>query len=113
VSPYLNLLRGGDPGINYYGLVRPQVAFGKAFQTLGDNVVAIETNTANSTPQTGHRSSFMTQGQYFMNNSVSPFRQGGQQRLPVAGQGNQQGSQVGGQQGGQPGGQPPPRPTGR
>jgi hypothetical protein len=25
VSPYLNLLNRGNPAINYYGLVRPQV----------------------------------------------------------------------------------------
>ncbi len=29
-SPYLNLLRGGDPVLNYYGLVRPEQEFRKA-----------------------------------------------------------------------------------
>jgi hypothetical protein len=33
-SPYLNLLRGGNPAINYYGLVRPQQNFQTAIQTL-------------------------------------------------------------------------------
>jgi hypothetical protein len=33
VSPYLNLLRGGAPaGVNYYGLVRPQMYFQNSIQ---------------------------------------------------------------------------------
>jgi hypothetical protein len=34
VSPYLNLFRGGNPGINYYGLVRPQVQAQQNLQQL-------------------------------------------------------------------------------
>src|SRR6266542_4675512 len=88
VSPYLNINRGGDPAINYYGLVRPQVAFNKAFQTLGDNVVALESAT-NQPSQTGQRSSFMTQSRYFMNNGAAPMRQGGQFTGQLGGQAQQ------------------------
>lgn len=66
VSPYLNILRGGDPAINYYGLVRPQIAFGKAFQTLGNEVSTLESQ-AGQPSQTGNRSSFMNHSRYFMN----------------------------------------------
>ncbi|MCC7421898.1 MAG: hypothetical protein IT428_16595 [Planctomycetaceae bacterium] len=34
VSPYINLLRSGDPTLNYYGNVRPQVRF----QTMDDDL---------------------------------------------------------------------------
>jgi hypothetical protein len=71
VSPYLNIIRGGDPAINYYGLVRPQVAFAKAFQAVDNSVVALQADV-NQPSQTGQRSSFMTQSRYFMNNSAPP-----------------------------------------
>ena len=75
VSPYLNIMRGGDPAINYYGLVRPQVAFSRAFQALDNNVVALQADV-NQPSQTGQRSSFMTQGRYFMNTGTGgPARQ--------------------------------------
>lgn len=34
VSPYVNLLRGGGAGLNYYGLVRPEQQVGQALQQL-------------------------------------------------------------------------------
>lgn len=34
VSPYLNLNRGGNQAINYYGLVRPQVEGTQALQSI-------------------------------------------------------------------------------
>jgi hypothetical protein len=75
VSPYLNLLQSGNPAINYYGLVRPQFAYDRAIQNLGNNVNALGANVnnldANQTSQTGHRSSFMTQSQYFMTNGAA------------------------------------------
>ena len=67
LSPYLNLNRGGNPAINYYGLVRPQIAAQQAFQTIGSNIVTLE-NSLNLPSQTGIRSSFMTHNRYFMNN---------------------------------------------
>lgn len=81
ISPYLNLVRGGSPAINYYGLVRPQVAAARAIETLGNEFQSLE-STANQPSQTGHRSSFMTQSQYFMNTNVA--RPGG---TPAGGQG--------------------------
>ena len=90
VSPYLNLQRGGDPAINYYGLVRPQVAAARAFATLGNdyNALANTVNQSNQLVQTGHASSFMTQGRY--------FNTGGSRPAPATG------GQTGGQAGGQP-----------
>ena len=89
VSPYLNILRGGDPAINYYGLVRPQVAFGKAFQSLGNDVTALE-SAPNALSQTGNRSSFMTHSRYFMNNGAGggrPASQPAQQQRPPSSRG--------------------------
>lgn len=34
VSPYVNLLRGGGTGLNYYGIVRPEQQFGASIQQL-------------------------------------------------------------------------------
>jgi hypothetical protein len=71
VSPYINLTRGGNPALNYYGLVRPQTATNTALQSLGSGLNAVG-STINSTvqgpPQTGNRSSFMTHRRFFMNN---------------------------------------------
>jgi hypothetical protein len=33
-SPYLNLNRGGDPAVNYFGIVRPQMETNRAFQQI-------------------------------------------------------------------------------
>jgi len=74
ISPYLNLARGGNPAINYYGLVRPQIAAAQAFQTLGSNIVDLETSIANQPVQTGVRASFMTHKGYFMNNGSGAAR---------------------------------------
>jgi hypothetical protein len=86
VSPYLNLNRGGNPAINYYGLVRPQVAAANAIATLGADFNALEASTGQLV-QTGNRSSFMTQGRYFMNNGaarpgIQPGGQAGSQPSP-------------------------------
>jgi hypothetical protein len=71
VSPYINLANGGDAGINYYGLVRPQVAFNQAIRNLNANVSNLEAEQNDSALQTGKRSSFMTQRRYFMTNGSS------------------------------------------
>jgi hypothetical protein len=71
VSPYLNLLNQGDPAINYYGLVKPQFAYNRALQNLGNELNYLETTPqgGNLPPsQTGIRATFMTQYRYFMNN---------------------------------------------
>ena len=81
VSPYLNLLNRGNPGINYYGIVRPQIQANQQFQTLqyGLARTTAEAEAANATatapapgqlPDTGHATGFMTYTKYF--NTVSP-----------------------------------------
>ncbi len=73
LSPYLNLDRPGNPGINYYGLVRPQFQVQGALQKLSNSVNSLESNQAPAQDiplQTGHASSFMTQSKYFMTNAA-------------------------------------------
>ncbi len=80
ISPYLNLANSGDPAVNYYGLVRPQVAYNRAIQNLNSDLNYLESSSTNDSPsQTGHRSSFMTQGGYFMNNGAAPKSSGNNQ----------------------------------
>jgi hypothetical protein len=74
VSPYINLNRGGNPAINYYGLVRPQFAANSALQSFGADLHTLSLspgtmgNANQRFSQTGNRSSFMTHTRYFMNN---------------------------------------------
>ena len=75
-SPYLNLLRSGNsPGVNYYGLVRPQMQFREAIQNLSNQVdqnqeaIGNLAATGNALPSTGHPTQFMNLGGYFMSNS--------------------------------------------
>jgi hypothetical protein len=76
ISPWLNLTRGGNQGVNYYGLVRPQFNFQNADRQLGQEVNVAQ-QTANQAltqpgvidlnlPATGHRAGFQTQRRYFM-----------------------------------------------
>ncbi len=74
LNPYLNLLNRGNPAINYYGIVRPQIEQGQQLQVLqyGLNRTAAEVNaaeTAATTPgplaPTGHTVGFMTYTRYF------------------------------------------------
>jgi len=70
VSPYINLLRGNSPVLDYYGIVRPEVDYQQANARLETSLNQLETQfrnqqrlpqTANSmlTP-TGRPSAFMT-----------------------------------------------------
>lgn len=75
-SPYLNLLRGGSPAINYYGLVRPEIQFRQGLQNLAGNVAqnaqdigTLEAGVGGVSP-TGHPTMFMNYGSYFMNGSA-------------------------------------------
>lgn len=78
VSPYLNLLNTGDPGINYFGLVRPQVAFRGAIRSLEGEVQQLENrDPRDATFQTGHASSFQTQSRFFMTNGSRATGGGG------------------------------------
>jgi len=68
ISPYLNLTTNVDPAVAYYGLVRPQIAFGKAIKNIEGDIDTLENKGPS---QTGHSTSFMTQGRYFMTNGAS------------------------------------------
>jgi hypothetical protein len=80
VSPYLNLLNRGNPAINYYGIVRPQMQQTQQLQMLqfGLTRTAEEATAAltqpttapGALPDTGHTAGFMTYTRYF--NTVNP-----------------------------------------
>jgi hypothetical protein len=71
-SPYLNLLRPGNPTFtNYYGLVRPEVAFRAGFQTVEQQNVANQEaltalETGANTVATGHKTRFLNTSGYFL-----------------------------------------------
>jgi hypothetical protein len=73
VSPYLNLLRQGTaPGINYYGLVRPEIDFRTGIQQLGAQGIANQQaiNALQNTTgalTTGHAFGFQNHQGYFQN----------------------------------------------
>ena len=74
-SPYLNLLRNGTPaGVNYYGLVRPQIEFRNAMQNLQGQVNMnqqmigqMQSQQNQQMGDTGHATMFMNLNGYFMN----------------------------------------------
>jgi hypothetical protein len=69
VSPYLNIVRQGNPALNYYNLVRPEFEFRNAYQGLQQQVTrqttAIDQMDASLLPATGHSTSFMNYSHYF------------------------------------------------
>ncbi len=78
-SPYLNLARRDVPvGINYYGLVRPQVAAQNGLQALQQQLgqtqrllATAPSPAANEVlPVTGQQVTFLNTGGYFMNANV-------------------------------------------
>jgi hypothetical protein len=67
-SPYLNLVRPGSPGMNYYGLVRPEVEFRNNLQQLQRNTTRLQSQLSQATGgdlATGHPSAFMYYGGYY------------------------------------------------
>ena len=71
-SPYLNLARRGNPAINYYGLVRPEVDTRNAFQSLGQQLSQVRQDVATvdatgnfPLPATGYPQRFFDTGPYF------------------------------------------------
>jgi hypothetical protein len=72
-SPYLNLLRQGNPTYaNYYGLVRPEVDLRAAAAGLQQQVAANQQGIANlqTAPgllTTGHATRFLSTSGYFLN----------------------------------------------
>lgn len=76
-SPYLNLLRNGNPTFqNYYGLVRPQIQANQSIQSLQGQlqttnslIASNATGTDGSTlPVTGQTFGYMNHRGYFLNN---------------------------------------------
>lgn len=79
VSPYLNLLRGGNAAVNYYGIVRPQNEFRAAGNVFANNTQrmqsqlnqqsrALEQSEISQLRPTGHTASFNTHARYFFTN---------------------------------------------
>jgi hypothetical protein len=71
VSPYINLLRAGNPtAVNYYGIVRPQLQYNSSIQQLqqqtASNRAALgEVEAAVGVPATGHSTAFLNYSHYF------------------------------------------------
>ena len=75
VSPYLNLARPGNPGINYFGLVKPQIDVNRQLQQLQQQQQLQQTQLGMGFPQedgslapyaiTGHATSFFNYGHYY------------------------------------------------
>jgi hypothetical protein len=92
ISPFVNMLRPGNPAVNYYGLVQPQIQANQQFGQLQQqtqqlargqaSLVAPPTNQA-QTP-TGHATGFMQHGHYFMTTGIG--RQGNNQTAAALGQ---------------------------
>jgi len=74
VSPYINLLRGGSSGgVNYYGLVRPEIEFRSGIQRNQQQIAASQqsySELAAGMSTTGHPTRYMTHWNYFLNNGV-------------------------------------------
>jgi len=71
LSPYLNLVRGGNPAVNYYGLVRPQVDSRNAIQQLQQQSSAAPANsglTTDGLANSGHPVQFMNFSHYYSGN---------------------------------------------
>lgn len=101
-SPYLNLNRSGNsPGVNLYGIVRPQFAARAEFQSLEQQAAANRQGIADlgtpptALPTTGHPIAFLNTGGYFMNLNPGQGQGGGlgggQSGFSFGGQGLMQG----------------------
>lgn len=66
VSPYLNLFRGGPPGINYYADVLPKIDTQRYIQQQELLTAQQQAHPASVTTATGHPTRFMSYSQYFM-----------------------------------------------
>jgi hypothetical protein len=73
ISPYINLLRGGDQALNYYGLVRPEfraLDTAAALQQQVDDNRAGLTGRSTTLPATGHSATFLNYRGYFLTMGV-------------------------------------------
>ncbi|MCI0700963.1 MAG: hypothetical protein L0241_07765 [Planctomycetia bacterium] len=72
-SPYLNLVRrDASPAINYYGIVRPQIAAYNAIQSTQQQLSQLrqaeaQVDIVTGLPVTGQPSYFLNTGGYFLN----------------------------------------------
>jgi hypothetical protein len=71
VSPYINLLRQGNPTyLNYYGLVQPQFDAINGLQGLQQQINplqnAVQGGQAGGLPATGHTATFLNSRRYFL-----------------------------------------------
>jgi hypothetical protein len=92
LSPYLNMLRGGDPAANYYLGVIPEIDRRTNYARVRNNILNIEQqiedqqavpgSPALTAPlkSTGHPAVFLNTSGYFPG---TPIRPGGQQQLPM------------------------------
>ena len=67
-SPYLNLARPGNAGINYYGLVRPQMEVRNDLLQLQRNTTRLQTDLTQATGAdlaTGHPAGYMYFGGFY------------------------------------------------
>ena|SRR5438067_1577611 len=66
-SPYLNLARPGNAGVNYYGLVRPQVEVRNDLQQLQRNTTRLQADVTQmgGDLSTGHAAGFMYFGGFY------------------------------------------------
>lgn len=75
VSPFLNINRGGNPAINYFGIVQPQMQTIQQLQALqmqqaqmlqlGMGMGPIDPAAAGAAPATGMHPTFFNYGHYF------------------------------------------------
>jgi hypothetical protein len=81
VSPYLNLVRGGSPGINYYGLIRPQQQLQMGLQNVQAALIneqqfaGAQEALATQPVITGNYATYQTQNRYFMTRGGGGFGQ--------------------------------------
>ena len=82
---YLNLTRGGNPAVNYYGIVRPNAFNQNALVTMQQDYNSLTQSStqsdSNSVRATGHAATFMNFGHYYPRlnpgGGGSPGRSGG------------------------------------
>jgi hypothetical protein len=74
VSPFVNLANGGNPAVNYYTIVQPQIDFRNQLQQLQGQVGVTQEAVAGQVlppVTTGHAVQFLNSAPYFMRPAVS------------------------------------------
>lgn len=87
ISPYLNMVRpGGNPALNYYGLVRPQMQSARTMQVFQQELTTVangvfpaaqQSGPQGNLPITGHSVSFYNYSTYFPAATGTGNRAGG------------------------------------